>query len=180
MEFLKIRKDDLKLILDWRTSAFVTRYMFTDLTYNLDNQQKWFQTIKVDSDSRYWIFSSKGKKIGLVSINNIDWKHKRATWAFYVGEPEYSMVVGLIGPHVYNYVFSVLGLHKVTGEVMAENEAVRKMHLSLGCREVGYYKDHIYKYDMFHDVYLYEMLASDWNKAPEKFKKMLPKVEGEI
>lgn len=177
MEFLKITKDDLEHILQWRTSEFVTRFMYTDVEYNLENQYKWFEKISHDDSVKYWILSSKGKKFGLVSLNDIEPKHKRASWAFYVGDPSMSIVAGLIGPHVYNYAFQHLGFNKLYGEVMAENQAVRNMHLKHGCREVGFFQDHIYKYGKFHDVYVYEMTASAWQEIGKKYKRYMPKVE---
>ncbi|MEB1806647.1 MAG: UDP-4-amino-4,6-dideoxy-N-acetyl-beta-L-altrosamine N-acetyltransferase [Bacillaceae bacterium] len=176
MEFLQIRESDLEQILTWRTSEFVTKYMYTDIEYNLKNQKEWYEKVQKNEHSYYWIVATKGKKFGLVSINDIDWKNKKATWAFYVGEPSLSMVAGLIGPHLYNFAFDNIGLNKLTGEVMAENEAVRKMHLKHGCREVGVYNEHIYKNGHYHDVYLYEMLASHWREVGEKYKKFVPKM----
>lgn len=177
MEFLKITEEDLEQILLWRTSEFVTRYMYTDIEFNLKNQFKWFEKITKDESSKYWILASKGKKFGLVSINDIDFLNKRATWAFYVGEPSKSMAAGLIGPHVYNYAFHNLELHKLYGEVMAQNEAVRNMHIKHGCREIGHYQDHVYKAGHYHDVYVYEMLASTWAEVGAKFQRFMPSVE---
>lgn len=177
MEFLKITEDDLEQILRWRTSEFVTRFMYTDMEYNLENQYKWFQKISAVDSAKYWILSLKGKKFGLVSLNDIQPHHRRASWAFYVGEPSMSMAAGLIGPHLYNYAFYRLGLNKLYGEVMAENEAVRRMHLQNGCREVGFFQEHIYKYGKFHDVYVYEMTANRWKEVGKKYKRFMPQVE---
>ena len=177
LKFLKIQRDDLEQILTWRTSEFVTRYMYTDVEYDLGKQEKWFESIQRDETSKYWILELKGKKFGLVSINDIDLRHKRGSWAFYVGEPEMSMVAGLIGPHLYNYVFTQIGFHKLYGEVMKENEAVRNIHIKHGCRELGFHADHVYKYDRFHDVYVYEMLASAWEEKGKKFHRYMPSVE---
>ncbi|GAE32147.1 UDP-4-amino-4,6-dideoxy-N-acetyl-beta-L-altrosamine N-acetyltransferase [Halalkalibacter hemicellulosilyticus] len=177
MEFLTIKKEDLEMILRWRKSEFVTRYMFTDIEGDMKQQERWYRNLQKDRNSMYWIVASKGKKLGLVSLNDIHWSHKHASWAFYIGEPKYSMIAGMIGPHLYNYAFYELGLLKLTGEVMEGNDAVRKMHQSHGCREVGCLKKHIYKYGTFHDVYIYEMLADEWEMKQERFKKLFPKVE---
>ncbi|WLR50565.1 UDP-4-amino-4,6-dideoxy-N-acetyl-beta-L-altrosamine N-acetyltransferase [Bacillus tianshenii] len=171
MRFIKLREEHLEQVLKWRTSEHVTKYMYTDIEDNLEKQKQWFAKVKQDTNSKYWVIEFKDQLIGLVSLHEIDMQNKRATWAYYIGEPAYSMVGPMIGPYLYNYVFSELGLKKLMGEVMSQNENVRKTHKMHGCREVGYYKDHIYKYGEWHDVYLYEMLAKDWQQQQKKYKR---------
>lgn len=40
MQFVSIKEEHLELILNWRTSEFVTRYMYTDIEYDLVKQRK--------------------------------------------------------------------------------------------------------------------------------------------
>lgn len=177
MEFLKVKEEHLEQILKWRTSEHVTKYMFTDIEYNLDNQKCWFESISRDVTSKYWVIASKGQLFGLISLTNIDLNNLRAYWAYYIGDTQYNLVGAMIGPYLYNYAFQKLGLHKLLGEVMAHNENVRKIHLNYGCTEVGHYREHIHKNGSFHDVYMYEMLANEWNKNSEKFKRFVASFE---
>lgn len=177
MKWLKIKQSHLKQILDWRTSAFVTQYMYTDIPYNLDNQQKWFEKISQDENGLYWVMEQKDQLIGFVSITNIDWHNKRGEWNYYIGEEKYGMLGGFIGAYVYNYAFNELGLEKIQGAVMAGNVGVRKIHTKLGDREVGFYEKHILKNDEWHDVYLYEITKERWNEKGAKFKKYVAEVE---
>ncbi|MDR6553580.1 UDP-4-amino-4,6-dideoxy-N-acetyl-beta-L-altrosamine N-acetyltransferase [Paenibacillus qinlingensis] len=177
MEFLKVKEEHLEQILKWRTSEHVTKYMFTDIAYNLDNQKLWFESISRDATNKYWVIAIKGQLIGLVSLTNIDWNNFRAYWAYYIGDTQFNIVGAMIGPYLYNYVFQKLGFHKLLGEVMAHNENVRKIHLKHGCTEVGHYRDHIYKNGSFHDVYMYEMLADEWNRNGDKFKRYIGSFE---
>ncbi|HHY74151.1 MAG TPA: UDP-4-amino-4,6-dideoxy-N-acetyl-beta-L-altrosamine N-acetyltransferase [Bacillus bacterium] len=171
MHFVTLKEDHLELVLQWRTSEHVTRYMFTDIEYNLENQYQWFKRISNDSTCMYWVIYSKEQPMGLVSLNDIDEINHRATWAYYIGDLNYAMVGAMIGPYLYNYAFEKFNLHKLIGEVMAENLNVRKIHQMHGSREVGFYKNHVFKNGQFHDVYIYEMLAEDWEKQKGKFRK---------
>jgi UDP-4-amino-4,6-dideoxy-N-acetyl-beta-L-altrosamine N-acetyltransferase len=177
VQFLKIKEEHLEQILKWRTSEFVTRYMYTDIEYDLENQRKWYHFIQNDPNSYYWLLRYKEDLIGLVSITDINHRDKRAYWNFYIGEPKYSMIAGFIGPYVYNYAFQRLDFHKLMGEVMEGNESVRQLHLKQGAREVGIMKDHIWKYERFHDVYVYEMTKSDWMEKGKRFANYMPVVE---
>ncbi|WP_322906519.1 UDP-4-amino-4,6-dideoxy-N-acetyl-beta-L-altrosamine N-acetyltransferase [Paenibacillus campi] len=171
MEFIPLQEEHLNQVLRWRTQAWVTRYMFTDLPENatLKDQTKWFAQISQDATQRYWIIIAKGRQVGVISVNDIDHKHHRCSWAFYIGEQDVSMLSMLLAPYVYRYVFEVLKFNKISGEVMAANTAVRKMHMHYGCKEVGCLRDHIYKYDTFHDVYTYELLADEWFHNKSKY-----------
>lgn len=177
MNWLQIKEEHLEQILTWRTSEFVTEFMYTDIEYNLDNQRRWWQQIINDEHGLYWVMEQKGQLLGFVSITNIDWHHLRGEWNYYIGEPKYGMLGGFIGAYVYNYAFDVLHLEKVQGAVMASNKSVRKIHQKLGDREVGFYENHILKNEQWHDVYLYEMTREHWDEVGTKFKKYQAEVE---
>lgn len=177
MKFLIIREEHLEQILRWRTSEFVTRYMYTDIEYDMEEQRRWFERIQNDASSYYWLLAYKQYPIGFVSITNISKLHKHAYWNFYIGEPNYRVVGGLVGPYVYNYAFQYLGLHKLIGEVMEENKNVRKLHLQQGAREVGMLQDHVWKRGQFHNVYVYEMTKNLWEEKGKKFSRFFPEVE---
>ncbi|MBU5441002.1 UDP-4-amino-4,6-dideoxy-N-acetyl-beta-L-altrosamine N-acetyltransferase [Paenibacillus sp. MSJ-34] len=169
LHFIKFKEEHLEQVLTWRTRPEVTQYMFTDIEYNIKKQLQWFQSISNDQTSKYWIAALNGVHIGLVSLNEIDLRNKRCSWGYYIGESSYRMIGGMIAPYIYNYVFDQLGLKKITGMVMEGNINIRKMHEFHGCREVGVYKEHVYKNDRYHDVYLYELLDRDWRVQKERF-----------
>ncbi|URM34906.1 UDP-4-amino-4,6-dideoxy-N-acetyl-beta-L-altrosamine N-acetyltransferase [Cytobacillus firmus] len=177
LHFISIKEEHLELILNWRTSEFVTRHMYTDIDYDLDKQNEWLKSVQRDQNSHYWVLNYKDQPIGLVSITDINYRDKRAYWNFYIGDPAYGMLGGFIGPYVYNYAFEFLGIHKLMGEVMEENEGVRKLHLKQGAREVGYLTDHIYKYGKYHNVYIFEMTKEMWKSCGGKFAKYFPTVD---
>ncbi len=171
MRFVKLREEHLEQVLKWRKSEHVTRFMYTDVEDNIEKQFRWYQRISNDSTCRYWVIYIKEQPIGLVSINDIDDVNCRATWAYYIGDMNFSMVGAMIGPYLYNYAFETYKLHKLSGEVMAENINVRKIHQMHGSREVGFYRDHVFKNGQYHDIYIYEMLAEEWEKKKVKFRK---------
>jgi UDP-4-amino-4,6-dideoxy-N-acetyl-beta-L-altrosamine N-acetyltransferase len=177
MKWIEIQEEHLQQILDWRTSEFVTRFMYTDIKYDLSQQQRWLESIRNDQNGHYWLMSYRETLIGFISLTSIDSFHKRAYWNFYIGDPVYSMFAGFLGAYMYNYAFNELGMEKLMGEVMEKNEAVRKLHIKQGAREVGILEKHIYKNGEWHDIYLYEMTKERWKEKGERYKKYLPEVE---
>lgn len=176
MEWVQIQEEHLQLILDWRTSEVVTRYMYTDIPYSLDNQRKWLDAIRQDKHGYYWVISYREELIGFISITAIDWKSKRGFWNFYIGNMNYTMLAGFLGAYMYNYAFNELSLKKLMGEVMDINEGVRKLHIKQGAREVGKMEQHILKNGQWHDVFLFEMTKERWEEVGQKYKKYVADV----
>ena len=48
LKFRKVKKENLEQILKWRTLPEVTRYMYSDIKYDIDDQKKWLVEL-VDS-----------------------------------------------------------------------------------------------------------------------------------
>ncbi|QMV41658.1 UDP-4-amino-4,6-dideoxy-N-acetyl-beta-L-altrosamine N-acetyltransferase [Cohnella cholangitidis] len=176
-EFVKLQECHLEQVLGWRTDPDVTRYMYNDIEHNLDNQRKWHARISQSSSDKYWVISIKGVLVGVISLNGIDETNKRTSWGYYIGEERYRIYGGIIPPYLYNYVFSERNLRKITAEVMEGNDNVMKIHKLHGYRDVGVYKEHVYKYDKFHDVYLLELAKDQWELKSAKFKKYIGRFE---
>ena len=163
LKFLKIREEDLGLILDWRTLPEVTRFLFTDIEHDIENQKKWFKKLSTDDSSKSWMISYEGKRIGVISLTDIDRRNKRCAWGYYIGEEGSRSLGGIIPPYLYNYVFHELKLNKILAEVMEGNDNIMKLHELHGYKFVGKHEKHVYKYDRFHDVFVYELLAAAWD-----------------
>lgn len=171
LKFVKIREDHLELILNWRVKPEVTRYMFTDVEYNMSSQRKWFQSISKDKSSKYWLISYQDKLIGLINLTDIDKKDKHCKWGYYIGEQEYRSLGGLISPYLYNYVFLQMKFKKIIAEVTAGNDNVIGLHQLHGYQYVGIFKDDIFKNGKYHDVHVFELLADTWLSLQSRYGK---------
>lgn len=169
-KFIRLKKEHLEQVLKWRTSEQVTRYMYTDIEYNLLSQFKWFERVSKSLSEKYWIISYNDIHIGLIYLSDLDLKNKKTKWGYYIGQEEYRIYGGIIPLYLYNYLFNDLKLNKIIAEVMEGNNNVMKLHRMHGYREVGVYKKHVYKYNKYHDVYVFEMTLEQWAINMEKYK----------
>jgi hypothetical protein len=176
LTFSKIREEHLESILKWRTSPDVSRYMFTDIEYDIENQKKWFQKIQMDDASKYWMISYEDAHIGVINLNDIDPVNKHCTWGYYIGEAAYRTIGGLIPPYLYNYVFHEMKFHKIIAMVMEGNNTMMKLHAMHGYQLVGKYERHVYKYDKYHDVFIFELHHKIW-KDMRKYKNFIVEFE---
>jgi RimJ/RimL family protein N-acetyltransferase len=106
----------------------------------------------------------------------MDWRNKHCTWGYYIGEASYRGLGGLIPPYLYNHVFHEMQFNKLIAEIMEGNENVVKLHEMFGCRLVGRYEEHVYKYDRYHAVLVYELLAKTWNSS-RRYKRFVAEFE---
>ena len=176
IRFNRLRKEDLEVVLKWRTTKDVTRYMFGDVDYNMKKQKQWFDKISTDSAYRYWMIYYEDIPVGLINLAAVDKINLRCNAGYYIGDMRYRQLGAMIPPYLYNYVFRKMKFKKIYGEVMAENKKVLEMHKIHGFRFVGTYKDHIFKYGKFHDVVLIELLSEVWLKQ-KKYDRYVSEFE---
>ena len=162
VQFKKLDKSYLDLIYKWRTDEAVSKYLFTNIPNSFDRHKKWFDNIVTDSNYKYWVIIFNTIPIGIANLALIDRNNFRVSAGYYIGEKDYRSLGAIPLPYLYNYVFTVMKFKKIYGEVIAENKSIRKIHEMHGYREVGVYKDHIFKEGKFHDVVLVELLSDTW------------------
>lgn len=172
LHFKRMERADMALVLRWRTSEHVTKYMYTDVEDDMDKQLQWFDKISNDASQKYWIIYAKEIPIGLIALTSIDWVNKKATSGHYVGNLDYALIASRILPYLLNYVFFELGLNKLHIEVMSDNKNMLAMEYQYGFRNVGRFEQHIFKYGKFHDVEILEILAEHWTTNFSKYHRL--------
>ena len=80
MKFEKIRERDLEKLLKWRVAPKITRYMLTDIPYDMALQRQWYERVQKDPCSKYWMIHFGNREIGLANLSDIDFTHRRCSW----------------------------------------------------------------------------------------------------
>ena len=74
IEFVPMKEKHQELVLSWRTNPDISRYLNTDIKGDISDQKIiWFNKVKKDKNSIYWLIKYNGVLVGLNSLNNIDW-----------------------------------------------------------------------------------------------------------
>ena len=156
--------DDSGRIHAWRNSEAVRSYMYTDHLISPDEHARWFAGIAGDDRRRYWIIEVDGRPVGLANLYDIDRRHGRCAWAYYLADPS-TRGLGL-GSYVefwmIEQVFGPQGLGKLWCEVLASNEAVWSLHERHGFVREACFRRHIIKDGVGVDVFGLGLLAEDW------------------
>ena len=171
----EISKDDLELIRKWRSSPEVNKFMYTETTPTQEQQVKWFEGIKNDTTSKYWMIEYNSTPIGVANLINISSVHDSCDWAFYLGDVNVrgKGIGSKIEFQVIEYVFETLGLNKLKCEVIDFNDKVIKMHEKFGFRREAFYRDHVRKGNLYYDVVGLGLLKVDWLKIKKSLKDVI-------
>ena len=130
--FREIEIDDAKIILNWRKSERVTKFLKSDIDYDVEAQKRWLEESFNKPSYYHWIIQYGGKDIGL--LNFVDWNRENHTtsWGFYIGEESAFGVGGLVPPYFYNFAFDKLCVDKIFAKVFYNNTSVIDLHLKQG------------------------------------------------
>lgn len=175
IQLIPLREDDIELVRMWRNSPEVSQYMYTDEFISEEHQKLWFNKIKNENNSRYWIIEFENKKIGVASLTDIDTRNSKCFWGFYLGTTDNrgKGIGAKIEYKILEYVFEDLKLNKLCGEVLSFNENVIRMHEKFGFRREGYLRNHIRKQEKFHDVVVIALLSYEWYQIKEMLHKKI-------
>ncbi|WP_407330818.1 UDP-4-amino-4,6-dideoxy-N-acetyl-beta-L-altrosamine N-acetyltransferase [Enterovibrio sp. 27052020O] len=133
---------DLDMVREWRNAPAVREKMFTTHEINPDEHRRWFQQVKSDSRSCFYIAQIDQHDYAMVSFTNINRQHHTAEWGFYKA-PAAPAGVGLRMLHAaLNIAFNALQLQTVTSRVLTINDNVLHLHRKLGFVQVGQQASH--------------------------------------
>ncbi|MAU40386.1 MAG: UDP-4-amino-4,6-dideoxy-N-acetyl-beta-L-altrosamine N-acetyltransferase [Kordiimonas sp.] len=155
--------DDQQMVLDWRNQENVRKYMYNDRVITPGEHARWIEATLQADNRAYFIFQHQGRPIGLVGFYDIDPVHRRADWAFYLGEGDVRKGSGAVMEYLaLNYAFDELSLHKLCCEVFTFNAGVIKMHKRFGFVEEGHRVGHFFKDGEFQDIVELALFADHW------------------
>lgn len=166
-------QSDLLMILQWRTNPDITKFMNTDIEFDIDKQYQWYEEkVSIHSPALHWVIVHNDRPVGFLNLENYDKENHTTSWSYYIGELESRIIGSLIPAYFYNYMFFKrdIELDKIYGQLFKDNLKVLKMHQLYGVKEVELLKDHIYKHGKSFDIISIEMSRKNWLSQKEKFQ----------
>jgi|SRR5215831_14890481 len=150
-------------MLDWHHAPHVQAACFSEYETTLEEFGERFEAIAADKRNRYLIFERQQSALGIVNFQDIDRRHSRAQWGLYLGEKDQPKATGtVLGYCGLNYGFKVLGLRRITAEVMESNSKAISLHRRLGFVQEGCFRAHVLKDGKYHDVLTLALFADAW------------------
>ncbi len=167
--FDTLEEPDLELVRGWRNSEQVSKYMYTDKNITKEHQISWFKNVSNDKTKKNWLINVNDKKVGLVSLYNINLQSKTCYWAFYIADNSIrGMGIGSkVEFKILEEVFEKMEFNKLLCEVFVSNIKVIQMHEKFGFRREAYFREHIYKNNDYHDIVSLAILKKEWESIKE-------------
>lgn len=164
------------LILKWRTTPRISRYMFTEVRHGLPEQEAWLRACPSRSDYRHWLILHGGRPIGLINLHGIDWARRQAQSGFYLGEEDALRLGGFVLPYLFNHAFLDLGFEAMLAEVMKSNAGLLAYNRGLGYIDDTPALSHVDKAGVRHDVCRLRLAREAWlrRKALQRFRAEFP------
>lgn len=169
-------------IRDIRNQPGIRASMYTDHIISEAEHAGWLS--KMASDPRQIIFvvlDEMNAPIGVVSLNAIDWLHRKSDWAFYLDENERGGLGAALEYTLVEYAFMNLNLAKLNCEVIETNEAVVRMHKKFLFEEEGFRRSNIEKDGRRIGVFFLGLTCEDWlsnrDAIASKYRSILSKFE---
>ncbi len=159
--------EDAACFVRWFADMEVTRYLGHRTGVSLQQEEEFFKKIGESKDDLFWVIEAEGKSIGATGIHRIDWLSAHGTTGILIGEKDcwrkgYASEVMALRTR---YAFRELNLHKLMTEAFEENAASKRALEKVGYKKIGLRREHFFTRGRWHDVWLGEVLRSDWEKS---------------
>ena len=166
-----IQENELEMIMNWRMLPEITEYMYTDPKLTIEDQQRWYRSLHERKDIIAFMIEVDQTPCGILNVTDIDYNNKRCSWGYYmaVKEKRSLKLAMTIEWNLYDYVFDVLGMNKLEGEIFSFNKNVLRIHQMCGSNIEGELREHIFKNGNYYDVTVTGILKEEWQKIKSQY-----------
>lgn len=156
-----MNESDLEFFNEVRNSC-AKKYLHDSRIFTLEETIKWFP----NTPNVYYIIEYNNEKVGYFRTSNYSEINKN----IYVGSDLHEKYRGLgIAHKAYimfiDYLFDVIGCHKVSLEVLSNNNRAIHLYRKIGFVEEGRKRDDIKKDDIYVDSIIMSILDHEWKKS---------------
>ena len=169
----EVTLDDAELILKWRTSEKVTKFMNSDVANDIDEQEQWISDCYNKKTYYHWIILYNKLPVGLINIQDYSEQNRTLSWGFYIGENNIDGLGAFIPPFFYNWVFNELCIKEIKIEVFFSNTRVIKLHQLHGYKFTPSFYRVSHKDSEDISLVSMSLTSSDWNH--NRYKNFLMK-----
>jgi len=165
LKFRPITEYDLNMVLRWRNSESVRRFMLNDHIITQKEHADWYQSISNDSSCEWHIAEFRDKPIGVISITDIISKDGTCTWGMYIDENMHNLGVGvLMEISAIDRMVNYHKIRKISGKMWASNRRIMLMHKRFGFEIEGVLEKHILRDDKYEDVVIIALFTDKWQE----------------
>ena len=151
ISFREVGEEDAEIILRWRTSERVSKWMVTDVENDLQKQKQWLASCYNNPSYYHWMILVNDKPAGIINVSNYSEVQKITSWGFYLGEIDFLGFGAFIPGYIYSFIFNRLLVNRIDVEIFDDNREVIDLHLFYGyqyaakkCKVINIYFNSLY------------------------------------
>ncbi len=161
-----IRLSDAQRFVKWLSDPEVYQYLQAQNRHlTLKKEKEWIKKSLKDKGDKRFAIDTLGKiHIGVVSLERVEIKHKRAVFGIFIGDKSYwNLGLGSDAARtILEYGFEKMKLHKIELTVYAYNPRALKVYKRLGFKKEGVKREHNFHQGKFWDAYDMSILEREW------------------
>lgn len=172
--------EDSNLINKWRNDDEIQSLLGGNRYYvSLHKEKKWVEEkIFNNKEEIYWAVCLKTTKemIGYISLNKIDLLNRNAFWGgIIIGDKKNRQLKNTLQAVylVLEHGFYQLGLHKIYGQWLENNEASLLLGETFNFKTEGILRDNVFKNNKFNNVIVKSLLKNEFEKNVNEYLKFL-------
>ncbi len=158
--------DDAERYTEWVNDMEIGQFvLFSTAIYDLEKERETLKRIMRDSITFAIVEKETNKAIGNCGLMGSSDVHRHAQFGIFIGEKTYwNQGIGSEATCLtLDYGFNILNLNNITLEVFSFNQRAIRCYEKVGFQYVGKRRKYIYMAGQYHDVLIYDILASEFS-----------------
>ena len=159
---------DLRRCVKWFSDPQIIRYLGRNSPVTMAEEERWFRDYERRTNEQIFAIEVEGRHLGNVGLHKIDRAHRKAEIGIVIGETgAWSRGYGTEAMRVaLRYAFEVLGMNKVSLEVLEYNDRAIRTYERIGFQREGVHREDVYKDGRFVNVVRMSLLGRELREEP--------------
>ena len=154
VNFVHLTENEMEMVRRWRNSDSVRRWMYQDHLISTEEHRAFLQSLTSNDKSFSWLAKeSDGTSLGIISLNNVDFRNRHAYLGIYTNPATTQGHAGTaLLESLKEIAFRVAHLHTLKLEVLQQNDRAINFYKKAGFVEEGVLKEFIFRDNHWCDV----------------------------
>lgn len=157
--------EDAEKYTEWVNDLEIGQFvLFSASILDINSEREMLKKLMENNAVFAIVEKDTNKVIGNCGLHEINEIHRRATFGIFVGEKTYwNQGIGAEATAlILDYGFNILNLNNISLEVVAYNHRAIRCYEKVGFKKVGVRRNYVFMAGVYHDVVVYDMLASEF------------------
>ncbi len=157
--------DDVEKYTEWLNDMEIGQFVtLSDTVLDIDKEGVLLRKLMDEEHIFAIVEKDTNKVIGNCGIHNVSQVHRNASLGIFIGEKTFwNQGIGTEATNLLlDFAFNILNLHNIYLSVLSYNKRAIRCYEKIGFKKIGVQREFMFVSGKYHDVYLYDMLASEF------------------